>query len=67
MVAAPLTGGISMGVSMAVAAPLAATAGVSASTIIFASAIGIGFLLALYKDYDLEVDILRRRIIMRKR
>ena len=67
MVAAPLTGGISVGISVAAAAPLAAATGIGVPTIIFASSIGVGFLLALYKDYDLKIDFRRPSIEMHRR
>lgn len=57
-VAAPFTAGTSFGISALAAAPIAATTGVSIPAIILASSLGIGFIMAIFKDYDeIEFDV----------
>lgn len=52
---APLTGGVSAGVSVAALGPVAATTGVSIPALVLAATIGVGFIIAIYKDYRVEI------------
>lgn len=51
--AAPVTGGVSFAVAVPLAAPLAALTGLEIATIIFACLMGVGMLIAFYKEYDI--------------
>ncbi|WP_321900069.1 hypothetical protein [Paraburkholderia heleia] len=62
-VAAPETGGLSLGLA---AAPVAAMSGMEVAAIIAAASIGIALILAVYKDYD-EVEAGGGRIILRRK
>ena len=50
----PITGGISAGLAFST---VAATTGLSISVIIIIIALGLAFLLAFYKNYDLEFEL----------
>lgn len=50
---APVTGGASFAFAVPVAAPLVALTGLEITTIIFVCIMGVGVLLAFYKDYDI--------------
>ncbi len=68
VVAAPFTAGTSLGISALAAAPVAATTGVSIPAIILASSVGIGFIIAIFKDYDeIEFDASKPSISLRKK
>ena len=64
MIAAPFTAGTSLGISALAAAPIAVTTGVSIPAIILASALGIGIIISLHKDYR-EVEFGRGMLRMR--
>lgn len=61
-VTAPVTGGM----SFFVAAPVAALTGVEIVAIITASAIGISFIVALFKEYE-EIEYSKGNLVLRKR
>ena len=61
-VTAPVTGGL----SYRAAIPVATMSGVGVSAIIIASALGLGFLIALFKGYE-EIDFSSGRMVLRKR
>ena len=63
---APVTGGISLGLTTALAAPIAVTTGVSIPAIILASFLGVGFIIALFKEYSVEIDIPNKKVIFTK-
>ena len=56
VVIAPATGGTSAVVSAAIAAPVVAVTGLSLPAITFACIIGVAFLVALFKEYDMEAS-----------
>ena len=66
MAAAPVTGGISLGLTTALAAPIAVTTGVSVPAIILASFLGVSFIVALFKEYSIEIDIPNGTVIFTK-
>lgn len=57
------TGGLSVGVASALALPVA---GVSTETLLLLVALG-SVLVAIVKEYDMEYDFKRNRLILRKR
>jgi hypothetical protein len=61
--AAPETGGISLGVAAPVVAGLT---GMEIAAIIFAAAIGIGLIIALFKDYD-EIACRPGEIVLKRK
>lgn len=61
-VTAPVTGGI----SYFAAAPVAVMSGLEISAIIIASALGLGLLIALFKNYE-EVEFSSGKMVLRKR
>lgn len=68
VVAAPFTAGTSLGISALTAVPLAASTGVSVPAIILASTIGIGFIIAIFKDYqEIEFDATKPSIRLKKK
>lgn len=62
IVAAPVTGGL----SMFAAAPVAALTGLEIAAIITASALGIALIIALFKDYE-EISFEKGKMTLRKR
>ena len=65
--AAPFTGGTSLGVSALVAAPVAASTGLSLTTVVAISVLGMGFVLAIFGDYDeIEFDAKGPRVKLKK-
>lgn len=54
-ITAPITGGLSLGISAVAAAPIAAATGTEIAVIIAVSAVGIALVTAVYKGYD-EVE-----------
>ena len=62
IVAAPVTGGL----SMFAAAPVAALTGLEITAIITASALGIALIIALFKDYE-EISFENGKMTLRKR
>lgn len=60
------TGGLSLGLSSLALAPIAIETGLSVSTILFILAIGVGFLLTIYNDYDFEYDAKNNRVKLSK-
>ena len=52
MVAAPATGGLSMGVSAFSAITVTTITGMELATIIFVSTMGLGFIISIFKGYD---------------
>ena len=62
IVAAPITGGI----SMFAAAPVAALTGLEIAAIITASALGIALIIALFKDYE-EISFEKGKMTLRKK
>lgn len=56
------------GLSMAMAAPIAAKAGVDASVIIAVSFIGVSLVIALYKDYEtIEFSMAPPKMVLKKK
>lgn len=72
LLATPITGGISAiaaPISIAVATPIAIASGLSVPTIIFLVSLGVGgltVLIALYKEYTIEIDCKQGKIIFTK-
>ncbi len=74
IVAAPVTGGLSMfaaapvtgGLSMFAAAPVAALTGLEIAAIITASALGIALIIAVFKDYE-EISFEKGKMTLKKR
>lgn len=62
IVAAPVTGGL----SMFAAAPVAALTGLEIAAIITASALGIALIIAVFKDYE-EISFEKGKMTLRKR
>lgn len=54
---APFTGGVSMALTAATAAPIALTTGLSVPAIILVSFLGVGFIIALFKEYEMEINL----------
>lgn len=68
VVAAPFTAGTSLGISALAAAPVAASTGLTVSAIILASSLGIGFIMAIYKEYEeIEFDASKPSIRLKKK
>lgn len=67
--AAPATGGASVGLTVAAAAPIAVTTGLSIPAIVLISVLGVSAVIAMFRDYDVEVDVSARqlRVILRRR
>lgn len=53
--AAPVTGGVSLAASGAATAAISAQTGLSIAAVIMAVSVGIALLMAVFKDYDVEV------------
>ncbi len=62
VVSAPVTGGL----SLFAAAPIAALTGLEIAAIIAASALGIGLIVAIFKDYE-EIEYSNGKMILRKK
>ena len=62
VVSAPVTGGL----SLFAAAPNAALTGLEIAAIIAASALGIGLIVAIFKDYE-EIEYSNGKMILRKK
>lgn len=56
MVAAPITGGVSMIAPAASATTIAITCSLTVPAIILASFLGVAMLVALFKEYDFQYD-----------
>ena len=63
---APTTGGLSLGFTAASAGTAATITGLEIATIIFISTMGIGLIIALFKDYE-EIEFSKGKMILRKR
>ncbi|WP_244834935.1 hypothetical protein [Clostridium sp. BJN0001] len=66
--ASPFTAGTSLGISALAAAPVVITTGASIPAIILASSLGIGFIIAIFRDYDeIEFDAFKPKIILKRK
>lgn len=55
-VAAPVTGGTSLGITAVAATPVMLATGISVQAIILISVLGVGFVVALFKEYKVEIN-----------
>lgn len=62
VVAAPVTGGL----SLIAAAPVALLTGLEIAAIIIAAAIGVGLIIALFKEYE-EIEFSNGKLVLRKK
>lgn len=62
----PLTGGTSAPLASAAFAPVAATTGFEVASLVVAVSIGLGLIIALFKDYE-EIEFSNGRLILRKK
>lgn len=65
-VTAPVTGGASYFIAAPVVAPVAAYTGLEVAAIITAISLGIGLIIALFKEYE-EVGYSKGRLVLRKK
>ncbi|MEG1482832.1 hypothetical protein [Clostridium sp.] len=64
VVTAPITGGLSLGISAAAAVPIAALTGTEIAVIIAVSCIGVALVTAVYKGYD-EIEFSQNPLKLR--
>lgn len=64
---APLTGGASMALTAVAATPIALTTGLSVPAIILVSFLGVGFIIALFKDYEMEINIHNKTVTLTRK
>ena len=63
---APATGGLSLGFTAVSAGTTATITGLEIATIIFISTMGIGLIIALFKEYE-EIEFSNGRMVLRKK
>jgi len=54
---APFSGGTSLAISGITATAVGVTTGVGAAVIILVASLGVGFIIAIYKDYDVKAKV----------
>lgn len=64
---APMTGGVSLAVSGSAVAAISAQTGLSFAAVIMAVSVGVSLLVAVFKDYDVEVRHGKDRVILKKK
>ncbi|MDO4535434.1 MAG: hypothetical protein Q4B63_06440 [Clostridium perfringens] len=66
VLAAPLTGGTSLGVSLASLVPISALTGIEVAAIVASSFLGIALIIAVFKEYE-EIEYSRGKLVLRKK
>ncbi len=64
--ASPLTGGTSLGVSIASLIPISTLTGVEVAAIVASSFIGIALIIAVFKEYE-EIEYSKGKLVLRKK
>lgn len=66
VVASPLTGGTSLGVSLASLVPISALTGIEVAAIVASSFLGVALIIAIFKEYE-EIEYSKGKLVLRKK
>lgn len=66
VLASPLTGGTSLGVSLASLVPISALTGLEVAAIVASSFLGVALIIAVFKEYE-EIEYSKGKLVLRKK
>lgn len=66
VLASPLTGGTSLGVSLASLVPISTLTGIEVAAIVASSFLGIALIIAVFKEYE-EIEYSKGKLVLRKK